>query len=90
MLLNVLHHQKINRKYLKNRFFIRCDGIINIELLINEIANSMGLLIDGQIDMTNFLLNNLKRIEEPKLIALDNFEKPFWKKTKMCYILLIN
>ncbi|MFN8345255.1 MAG: SIR2 family protein [Spirosomataceae bacterium] len=77
LVLNVLHHPSLARKYRRNRYFVRCDGAKDLALLLNALANALEISLSGGTDLQNQLLNYLRHQDSRSLIALDNFETPW-------------
>ncbi|MFN8354561.1 MAG: SIR2 family protein [Spirosomataceae bacterium] len=82
LVLNVLHHKAIARKYRRNRFFVRCDGAKDLSLLQNALLNALEIPVSSG-DLGDRLLNYLSHQDNRFLIALDNFETAWQDKTKV-------
>jgi|GEM_PF-3002766 len=82
LVLNVLHHEAVARKYRRNRFFVRCDGAKDLALLQNALINALEMPVSSG-DLGDRILNYLSHQDNRFLIALDNFETAWQDKTKV-------
>ncbi|MEZ4902000.1 MAG: NB-ARC domain-containing protein [Spirosomataceae bacterium] len=82
LVLNVLHHRAIARKYRRNRFFVRCDGAKDLALLQNALINALEMPVSSG-DLGDRILNYLSHQDNRFLIALDNFETAWQDKGKV-------
>ncbi len=71
--LTALHHGHLRRRYADRRYFVRCDGAMNRDLLAAEIARNLGLPPGPRAEER--VMAHLE--QAPTLLALDNAETPW-------------
>jgi tetratricopeptide (TPR) repeat protein len=83
----VLHHSQIKAKYPVHRYFIPCDGINSIDLLLLTIAKTLNIPTQVQDqDLHSAIFTALQ--SNATLICLDNFETP-WEHDKVATEVLL-
>lgn len=82
LVLNILHHKTIDRKYRKNRFFVHCDGAKDLSLLQNTLVIALEMPVSSG-NLGDRILNYLSRQDNRFLIALDNFETTWEDKANV-------
>ena len=83
LVLNVLHHEAVARKYRRNRFFVRCDGAKDLALLQNALINALEIPVSGGGDLGGRILNYLSHQDNRFVIVFDNFETAWQDKTNV-------
>ena len=85
LLLNIMHHPKLIRKYLLNRYFIRCEQAINFDLLLTSVITALEIQINPtDKDIVTQICNIVSHWKKKILIAFDNFETPWYSNPSGC------
>jgi tetratricopeptide (TPR) repeat protein len=74
--LTILHHEKVQHRFLGHRHFVSCEAATSPQMLIISILQMLDVKLasgwDGLTTLHKFLMSSA-----PKLIVLDNFETPW-------------
>jgi uncharacterized coiled-coil protein SlyX len=76
-----LHHRPVKRRYGARRFFVRCEGLMSAETLVQKVALQLGLPKEAR-NQVGILAHFEQAESRPALLVLDNFETPWQAETK--------
>jgi len=77
VVIEALHHPRVEARYGRRRFFVSCDGATDRESLVGEIVRGLGVEAGpGREARLFFLLE-----QSPLVLALDDAETPYWAET---------
>ncbi|KAJ7902805.1 hypothetical protein B0H14DRAFT_1148483 [Mycena olivaceomarginata] len=81
--LTSIHHAKVEKEFLCQRFFLSCEAILTADTLVLELLMLFGLSVDssGPMSPMDTLRLFLQSMTSKCLLCLDNFEIP-WDSDK--------